>query len=35
MMAHSVLEERTLRDELAEYEDYTTVTRYRLVPRIW
>jgi protein-S-isoprenylcysteine O-methyltransferase Ste14 len=28
-------EDRTLRDELAGYEDYTRRVRYRLVPGIW
>jgi len=34
-MMCTVLEERTLRDELAGHEDYTTATRYRPIPRIW
>jgi protein-S-isoprenylcysteine O-methyltransferase Ste14 len=31
----TALEDRTLRQELAGYEEYTTVTRYRLMPGIW
>jgi len=28
-------EDRTLRGELAGYEDYTKITRYRLLPGVW
>jgi protein-S-isoprenylcysteine O-methyltransferase Ste14 len=28
-------EDRTLRDELAGYKEYTQQTRYRLLPGIW
>jgi protein-S-isoprenylcysteine O-methyltransferase Ste14 len=31
----TALEDRTLRQELAGYEEYTAVTRYRLMPGIW
>jgi protein-S-isoprenylcysteine O-methyltransferase Ste14 len=31
----TALEDRTLRRELPGYEEYATVTRYRLVPGIW
>jgi protein-S-isoprenylcysteine O-methyltransferase Ste14 len=31
----TALEDRTLRQELPGYEEYTTVTRYRLMPGIW
>ena len=31
----TALEDRTLRRELAGYEQYTTLTRYRLVPGLW
>jgi protein-S-isoprenylcysteine O-methyltransferase Ste14 len=31
----TALEDRTLRRELPGYEEYTTVTRYRLMPGIW
>jgi protein-S-isoprenylcysteine O-methyltransferase Ste14 len=31
----TALEDRTLRRELPGYEQYTTVTRYRLMPGIW
>jgi protein-S-isoprenylcysteine O-methyltransferase Ste14 len=31
----TALEDRTLRRELAGYEHYTTLTRYRLVPGVW
>jgi protein-S-isoprenylcysteine O-methyltransferase Ste14 len=31
----TALEDQTLRHELPGYEEYTTVTRYRLMPGIW
>lgn len=31
----TALEDRTLRQELSGYEEYTRVTRYRLMPGIW
>jgi protein-S-isoprenylcysteine O-methyltransferase Ste14 len=31
----TALEDRTLRRELPGYEEYTTLTRYRLMPGIW
>jgi protein-S-isoprenylcysteine O-methyltransferase Ste14 len=31
----TALEDRTLRNELDGYEDYTRQTRYRLVPGVW
>ena len=31
----TALEDRTLRRELSGYEEYTRVTRYRMVPGIW
>jgi protein-S-isoprenylcysteine O-methyltransferase Ste14 len=31
----TALEDRTLRRELPGYEEYTTITRYRLMPGIW
>lgn len=35
LLLRTALEDRTLRSELAGYEEYTTVTRYRLMPGIW
>ncbi len=35
LLWRTALEDRTLRRELAGYEAYTTVTRYRLMPGIW
>lgn len=35
LIARTALEDRTLRRELPRYEQYTTVTRYRLLPGIW
>ncbi len=35
LIVRTVLEDRTLRRELAGYEDYTMHTRYRLLPGIW
>jgi protein-S-isoprenylcysteine O-methyltransferase Ste14 len=34
-IARTALEDRTLRRELPGYEDYTKITRYRLLPGIW
>lgn len=31
----TALEDRTLREELAGYEEYTRITRYRLIPFVW
>ncbi len=35
MVVRTALEDGTLRDELAGYEDCTAITHYRLVPGIW
>ena len=35
LLGRTALEEKTLRKELLGYEEYTTVTRYRLMPGIW
>jgi len=35
IVVRTVLEDRTLRAELPGYADYATLTRYRLVPRVW
>ena len=35
MVVRTALEDCTLRAELAGYEEYTAITRYRLVPGIW
>jgi len=35
MAIRTVLEDRTLREELDGYEDYARRVHYRLVPRIW
>ncbi|HEY1743548.1 MAG TPA: isoprenylcysteine carboxylmethyltransferase family protein [Granulicella sp.] len=35
LMGRTAMEEKTLRQELLGYEEYTTVTRYRLMPGIW
>jgi protein-S-isoprenylcysteine O-methyltransferase Ste14 len=34
-LCRTALEDRMLRRELPGYEEYTTVTRYRLMPGIW
>jgi protein-S-isoprenylcysteine O-methyltransferase Ste14 len=34
-IVRTALEDRTLRRELAGYEDYTKATRYRLLPGVW
>jgi protein-S-isoprenylcysteine O-methyltransferase Ste14 len=31
----TAMEDRTLRSELAGYEEFTSQTRYRLVPGVW
>jgi protein-S-isoprenylcysteine O-methyltransferase Ste14 len=35
LMVRTALEDQTLRQELPGYEQYTTITRYRLMPGIW
>jgi protein-S-isoprenylcysteine O-methyltransferase Ste14 len=35
VVARTALEDRTLRAELAGYEDYASRVRYRLLPGIW
>ncbi|MBN1123124.1 MAG: isoprenylcysteine carboxylmethyltransferase family protein [Anaerolineae bacterium] len=35
LVIRTALEDRTLRDELPGYEEYTQRTRYRLLPPIW
>lgn len=35
LIVRTALEDRTLRRELPGYADYSQVTRYRLLPRIW
>jgi protein-S-isoprenylcysteine O-methyltransferase Ste14 len=35
LLWRTALEEQTLRQELPGYEEYTAVTRYRLMPGIW
>jgi protein-S-isoprenylcysteine O-methyltransferase Ste14 len=35
LLGRTALEDKTLRRELPGYEEYTAVTRYRLVPGIW
>jgi len=35
LAARTALEDRTLRDELTGYEEYTRMVRYRLVPGVW
>ena len=34
-LVRTELEDRTLRDELPGYEEYTRETRYRVLPGIW
>jgi protein-S-isoprenylcysteine O-methyltransferase Ste14 len=34
-IVRTALEDRTLRRELPGYEDYTKITRYRLLPGVW
>jgi hypothetical protein len=35
LICRTALEDRTLRQELAGYEQLTALTRYRLIPRLW
>ena len=35
LLGRTAMEEKTLRQELLGYEEYTTITRYRLMPGIW
>jgi protein-S-isoprenylcysteine O-methyltransferase Ste14 len=35
IVVRTALEDKTLRDELAGYEEYAQRTRYRLVPGVW
>lgn len=35
MVLRTILEDRTLQEELAGYREFTAATRYRLVPRLW
>jgi protein-S-isoprenylcysteine O-methyltransferase Ste14 len=35
LVVRTALEDRTLRRELAGYEEYAAVTRYRLIPGVW
>jgi protein-S-isoprenylcysteine O-methyltransferase Ste14 len=35
LLCRTAMEDQTLRRELPGYEEYTTVTRYRLMPGIW
>jgi protein-S-isoprenylcysteine O-methyltransferase Ste14 len=35
MLVRTALEDRTLRKELAGYEDYAQRVRYRLIPGVW
>jgi protein-S-isoprenylcysteine O-methyltransferase Ste14 len=35
LVVRTVLEDRTLREELAGYEEYTQRVRYRLLPGVW
>jgi protein-S-isoprenylcysteine O-methyltransferase Ste14 len=35
LLARTALEDRTLRNELPGYEEYTHIVRYRLVPGVW
>ena len=35
VVIRTLLEDRTLQEELEEYLDYTKSTRYRLVPFVW
>jgi hypothetical protein len=35
LSVRTALEDRTLRKELAGYEEYTHVTRWRFVPGVW
>ena len=35
LVIRTIYEDRTLRTELPGYLEYTSVTRYRLIPRVW
>jgi protein-S-isoprenylcysteine O-methyltransferase Ste14 len=35
LVVRTIMEDRTLREELAGYEEYTQRVRYRLVPGVW
>jgi protein-S-isoprenylcysteine O-methyltransferase Ste14 len=35
MIVRTALEDKTLRNELPGYQDYTQRTRYRLLPGVW
>jgi len=35
LVLRTIWEDRTLRDELAGYEEYTQRVRYRLIPAVW
>src|SRR3954453_10940580 len=35
LLVRTALEDRTLRRELAGYEQYAVTTRYRLIPGVW
>ncbi len=35
LVVRTILEDRTLRDELTGYEEYAQRVRYRLIPRFW
>jgi protein-S-isoprenylcysteine O-methyltransferase Ste14 len=35
LVVRTVLEDRTLRNELRGYEEYTQRVRYRLIPGVW
>ncbi|MGQ9586570.1 MAG: hypothetical protein ACUVXG_14385 [Anaerolineae bacterium] len=35
IVIRTALEDRTLRDELAGYEEYAQKVRYRLLPGVW
>jgi protein-S-isoprenylcysteine O-methyltransferase Ste14 len=35
LVIRTIFEDRTLRTELPGYPEYTSVTRYRLIPGVW
>ena len=35
LVVRTILEDRTLREELSGYEEYTQRVRYRLIPGVW
>jgi protein-S-isoprenylcysteine O-methyltransferase Ste14 len=35
LVVRTILEDKTLRDELTGYEEYTQRVRYRLLPGVW